>query len=898
MDLKAIEQLGLTSKEPHPMSPSVVSRGGAPRGWTSTPGRARRGVGRPGAPERLEPRLLPAGLGYNVTLNSAFEAGTSYAGQVQVYEQLATFQASDNGQAVTNPTGFTARIDWGDGSTSTGSIVPYAGAAGLFEINGAHAYPNPSNGEYGIQVDLVDPAGGNWYGRGSIATVSPSGAQTPVLVGSVQYNQVFNGVATDIYGSSEYAADQVAADYEQYLGRMPSPAEVSAWTGILTSGVSTDVMVGDVVGSTEYFNDQGGTDVGWIDSAYRDLLDRSPSPAETTAWTNALKGGVSLDQAAADFTQSPEYFTVEVAKDYANILQRAPLAAEAGYWAGQLQQGMPAQVLKGRISASPEAFQNPRLAGGTTDGWIDFMYLGALQRAPDPAGMQGFQSIIDQVNGAWPIAPVYICDSQAELLTVDLNSGATQFIGLFPAGVMGDIAEDPNGGMVGVDQFGNLDAINPQTAATAFIGAVHTNIASSLTLNALEYRADGTLFAAGGDHIYIVNPSNAAAVEVGVGILGPHHSAGDIAFDPYGDLYITTSDGNLFEFSPTFASVRDVASGLPTDLSGLVYGPNGILYAMSISGQSITDVEINPQTGAASIVAGPAIQGNAASRVINVYGATVSPALADMLELAQPVPFSPGGVALSAPTTSTNTYFNAEDLARQVWTGYNKNFGPISIGQETLNGTPTSTYIVTIAGTQTSNLISVFNTLAISDTLAFLGQIDYYFNAIVGDIESYGVPAGANIILVGHSLGGMEAINIAWFQYRALHIDPSLQSSYPDARFYSYHFTDVVTYGSPMTGAARAPGVNYTAFTTVNDPVARLHMQPGSIAVADPNSDQPPPGAPVVNVVNQLINAHLDYPNMTSLQAYKWNGRTFATSGGGPITEIKIRYYNVFGIQL
>ena len=112
--------------------------------------------------------------GYNVTLNSQYEAGTSIAGQSQSYTDLADFQATDpSGNPVTNPAGFTATISWGDGMTSPGDIEDYPGLQGLFEINGAHAYPNPSNGEYSIQVALTDPDGGVWYGAPSIATVNP-----------------------------------------------------------------------------------------------------------------------------------------------------------------------------------------------------------------------------------------------------------------------------------------------------------------------------------------------------------------------------------------------------------------------------------------------------------------------------------------------------------------------------------------------------------------------------------------------------------------------------------------------------------------------------------------------------------------------------------------------------
>ena len=123
--------------------------------------------------DSLESRSLLSG--YNVTLNGESEAGTSIGGNVTEYQDLANFQATDsNGNSVTNPAGFTAAINWGDGTSSRGAITGgFDGIPWLFEIDGVHAFPNPSNGEYNIQITLTDPDGGVWHGPTSVATVDP-----------------------------------------------------------------------------------------------------------------------------------------------------------------------------------------------------------------------------------------------------------------------------------------------------------------------------------------------------------------------------------------------------------------------------------------------------------------------------------------------------------------------------------------------------------------------------------------------------------------------------------------------------------------------------------------------------------------------------------------------------
>jgi hypothetical protein len=112
--------------------------------------------------------------GYNVTLDTPPEAGTSVAGIPQPYTNIADFQATGpTGNAITSSTGFKATIYWGDGMSSSGSIIDFPNVVGLFEVDGSHAYPNPSNGEYNIQVALTDPSGNVWYGASSTATVNP-----------------------------------------------------------------------------------------------------------------------------------------------------------------------------------------------------------------------------------------------------------------------------------------------------------------------------------------------------------------------------------------------------------------------------------------------------------------------------------------------------------------------------------------------------------------------------------------------------------------------------------------------------------------------------------------------------------------------------------------------------
>jgi hypothetical protein len=112
--------------------------------------------------DSLDQRVLLSG--YQVTLNIA-GGGSAIAGESQQFTALADFQATDpEGNGVTSPAGFTATIIWGDGKSSPGQIENYPGQTDLFEVHGAHTYPDPSPGQYWATVKLTDPDGGQWGG--------------------------------------------------------------------------------------------------------------------------------------------------------------------------------------------------------------------------------------------------------------------------------------------------------------------------------------------------------------------------------------------------------------------------------------------------------------------------------------------------------------------------------------------------------------------------------------------------------------------------------------------------------------------------------------------------------------------------------------------------------------
>jgi hypothetical protein len=98
----------------------------------------------------------------------AAQTGIPFHGTVATFSDANT--ANDAGD-------FTAIIDWGDGTTSTGTIV---GTGGAYTVSGTHTYASP--GTFAVLVTLTDDAPGTATATvTSTATVTASIATIPTL---------------------------------------------------------------------------------------------------------------------------------------------------------------------------------------------------------------------------------------------------------------------------------------------------------------------------------------------------------------------------------------------------------------------------------------------------------------------------------------------------------------------------------------------------------------------------------------------------------------------------------------------------------------------------------------------------------------------------------------------
>ena len=135
------------------------------------------------------------------------------------------------------------------------------------------------------------------------------------------------------------------------------------------------------------------------------------------------------------------------------------------------------------------------------------------------------------------------------------------------------------------------------------------------------------------------------------------------------------------------------------------------------------------------------------------------------------------------------TFTNAAQIANYVGDGYNQGTkGPITVTKGTLKKGFSSkeVYLITLSGTEW-----VFNqsTEALTDLFSgFNLKSAYYYNVV--NVILNNIPKGSNLVLAGHSLGGMIAQQVA--------ADSTIKAK--------YNVLNTVTFGSPLLAALSREG--------------------------------------------------------------------------------------------
>ncbi len=162
-------------------------------------------------------------------------------------------------------------------------------------------------------------------------------------------------VANAITGSSEYRGSLIQQAYQTYLGRAAEPAGLASWLRQMRRGYRISEMEAGFLASNEYYQKAGATPSGWVRALYLDVLGRAPTGAEVSTWTGRMST-MSRFEIARGFLLSTEHLSAVVDAYYVALLGRHLDPTGRQTWVHAIQRGARRETIIGSIVASAEYF--------------------------------------------------------------------------------------------------------------------------------------------------------------------------------------------------------------------------------------------------------------------------------------------------------------------------------------------------------------------------------------------------------------------------------------------------------------------------------------------------------------------------------------------------------------
>ncbi len=155
--------------------------------------------------------------------------------------------------------------------------------------------------------------------------------------------------------SQEYRNKLVNDLYQDLLGRAADAAGLDVHTRLLSRGKTIDDVRAAIIASDEFFNRAGGTNAGFLNALYQEVLNRSIDSTGNSIYTGVLSSGGSRGFVAKEVLKSIEADRRLSALSYTKFLSRAADTAGNEFQANALQSNYEPRVIAG-ILASDEYF--------------------------------------------------------------------------------------------------------------------------------------------------------------------------------------------------------------------------------------------------------------------------------------------------------------------------------------------------------------------------------------------------------------------------------------------------------------------------------------------------------------------------------------------------------------
>ncbi len=164
-------------------------------------------------------------------------------------------------------------------------------------------------------------------------------------------------VATAIEGSQEYRTLQVQTAYQKFLHRAADSSGLTTFLNFLNNGGTVEQMDADIAGSQEYFQVRGGgTNDGFLNAFYADVLNRAVDASGRAAWDQAFAMGETTMQVALAILGSNEYRQDLVQSIYLQFLDRNADSGGLAAFVNLLNSGARDEAVIAMIAGSGEFF--------------------------------------------------------------------------------------------------------------------------------------------------------------------------------------------------------------------------------------------------------------------------------------------------------------------------------------------------------------------------------------------------------------------------------------------------------------------------------------------------------------------------------------------------------------
>ncbi|MCI0389975.1 MAG: DUF4214 domain-containing protein [Acidobacteria bacterium] len=162
-------------------------------------------------------------------------------------------------------------------------------------------------------------------------------------------------VAQILLNSAEYRARFTQSLFQQFLDRAATKTESDFFLNALRQGAIVEQLIAVIAGSNEYYQNRGGgTNNGFLEQLYKDLLGRPIDKSELAFGADFLNRGGARSQVAQIILGSAEYRSAQIQGFFETFLERKASDSEVNVFLALWQRGARREQIIARIIGSPE----------------------------------------------------------------------------------------------------------------------------------------------------------------------------------------------------------------------------------------------------------------------------------------------------------------------------------------------------------------------------------------------------------------------------------------------------------------------------------------------------------------------------------------------------------------